>query len=120
GGLSRATATARIAPAGLTATQAGAALPGGFAGFCAGLRLRRAESQPREQQYQRHHETTDAVDDERGQALDVIDQPAEVLAEEAGDERQRQEDCRQDRELLDGGVLPDADPGLLGREDAHV
>ena len=45
---------------------------------------------------------------------------AEVLAEEAGDEGQRQEDRGQDRELLDGGVLPDADLGLLDRDHRHV
>src|SRR5215471_7710539 len=99
---------------------AAGALPGGCTGFRAGLRLRHAESQPREQQDQRHHETADAVRDERGKALDVVDQPAEVLAEEAGDKGQWQEDRREHRQLLDGGVLPDADPGLLDREDRHV
>src|SRR6516165_838861 len=102
------------------ASAGGAALPGGCVGFRAGLLLRHTVSQPREQQRQRHRETTDAVDEERGKALDVVDQPAEVLAEEAGDEGQRQEDRRQNRELLDGGVLLDADPGLLDGEHRHV
>ncbi len=39
----------------------------------------------------------------------MTDQPLEVLAEETGDERQRQENRGEDRELLDGGVLPDTD-----------
>ena len=72
-----------------------------------------AESEPPEQQHQRHHQAADAVDDEGGRAGHVPDQPAEVLAEEAGDEGERQEDRGQDRELFHGGVLPDADLGLL-------
>ena len=50
----------------------------------------------------------------------MVNQPAEVLAEETGDEGQRQEDRREHRELLDGGVLPDAGPGLLDRQHRHV
>jgi len=50
----------------------------------------------------------------------VVGHPLEVLAEEAGDERQRQEDRRQDRELLHGSVLLDVDPGLLDRDHRHV
>src|SRR5215831_15171470 len=98
----------------------GAALPGGFAGRGAVVRLGYAESQPPVQQRKRHDETTDAIDDERGQAVDVVNQPAEVLAEETRDEGQRQEDRREHRELLDGGVLPDADPRLLDRQHRHV
>src|SRR6516165_8002043 len=48
------------------------------------------------------------------------DQPAEILPEEAGDEGEGQENRGQDGELLDGGVLLDADRGLLDREHGHV
>src|SRR5262249_5028720 len=70
------------------------AITAGFAGGAAAC-LGRPESQPPEQQRQRHDQATEAVPDERGIAADVPDQPGEVLAEEAGDERQRQEDRRQ-------------------------
>jgi hypothetical protein len=50
----------------------------------------------------------------------VLDQPSEVLAEEAGDECEGQEDGGQDGELLDSGVLLDADLGLLDRDHCHV
>ena len=46
--------------------------------------------------------------------------PAEDLAEEAGDERQRQEDRRQDRELLDGAVLVETGIGLPGRVEGWI
>src|ERR1700754_1068652 len=79
-----------------------------------------AEPEPCEQQGQRHDQTADAVDDERGVAADMPDQPAEVLAEEGGDEGQWQEDRREDRELLDGGVLLDADLRLLDGDHRYV
>src|SRR5215469_1900923 len=107
----RPTSPARWAESVSRRRQVGAALPGRLAGRGAVVRLRHAEMQPPVQQRERHDETTDAVDDERGQAVDVVNQPAEVLAEETGDEGQRQEDRREHGELLDGGVLPDADPG---------
>jgi hypothetical protein len=40
------------------------------------------------------------------QTADVIDHPAEVLAEEAGDERERQEDSSDHRQLLHDAVEP--------------
>src|SRR3954469_4484550 len=40
------------------------------------------EPKEREQDHSRHHEPADAPDGERAPALDVVDQPGEVLAEE--------------------------------------
>src|SRR5215216_541397 len=58
----------------------------------------------------------DAEPDERGPATDVSHEPAEVLAEEAGDERKRQEDGRDHRQLLHHNVESVGD----GREeDVH-
>ena len=51
-----------------------------------GICVERAESEPPEQQHQRRYQAAYAVDDEGGRAGYVPDQPAEVLAEEAGDE----------------------------------
>ena len=51
-----------------------------------------AEFEPQEQPCQWHDEAAEAVHEERGIAGDVPDQPGEVLAEEAGDESQWQED----------------------------
>ena len=48
------------------------------------------------------------------------DQPAEVLAEEPRHEGEREEHRGQDRQLLDGGVLPHADLRLLHRDHRHV
>ncbi len=50
----------------------------------------------------------------------MVDQPAEVLAEEAGHEGKRQEDRGQNRQLFDGGVLVDADFGLLDGDNGYV
>src|SRR5271169_2070886 len=84
------------------------------------LRPAFAVPQPPEQQHHRQRQTTKTVDEERGEAIDVSDQPLEVLAEETGDERQRQENRGQDRELLDGAVLPDTDLRLLDRDHRQV
>jgi hypothetical protein len=46
-----------------------------------GICVECAEPQPHEQQGQRHGKAAEAVDDERGIAGDVPDQPGEVLAE---------------------------------------
>ena len=62
-----------------------------------GVGVRPAESQPQEQEHQRDGQTADAIEEERRQGVDASDEPAEILAEEAGDERQRQEDRGQDR-----------------------
>src|SRR5215468_1485738 len=80
----------------------------------------RAEPEPEEQQDYRHHKPADAIDDECDPAVDMPDQPSEILAEEAGDECERQEDRGQDRELLDAEVLLDADLRLLDRDHRHV
>src|SRR5262249_8326903 len=85
-----------------------------------GVRLSPVTPQPQEQQDQRNQHAADAVDEERGIAADVPDQPGEVLPEEPGDERQRQENGGQDSELFDGGVLPEADLGLLDRDHRHI
>src|SRR5205823_4339106 len=42
----------------------------------------------------------DAEDEEHGPAVDVGNHPVEVLAEKTGDERQRQKDGGDDRQLL--------------------
>src|SRR5215469_16888448 len=107
-----------MAPAPRTSVRELRLDPGGI--WPASTTWARAEPEPQEQQHQWHHEAADPVDDERGAAVDVPDQPAEVLPEEAGDEGERQEDRGQDSELLDGGVLLDADVGLLDRDHGHV
>ena len=56
-----------------------------------GTRVQPADSQPQEQQHQRHCETADAVEEERAGAADAANEPLKVLAEETGDECQRQE-----------------------------
>src|SRR5918994_1862747 len=48
----------------------------------------------------------DAEAEEGGRAADVVDHPAEVLAEEAGDEGERQEDPREHGQLLGDDVQP--------------
>ena len=57
-----------------------------------GVRISPAAPEPPPQHGQRHHQSTDPVDDEHGQAHDVAGEPAKILAEEACDERQRQEE----------------------------
>src|SRR4051794_1352533 len=54
-----------------------------------------------EHEQQGHERAADAVDQERRQRVDVVDHPAEVLAEEADDEGQRQEDRRQHGQARD-------------------
>src|SRR3954469_1187679 len=51
--------------------------------------------EPRRDHGDRAQSPPDAPDEERGERVDVIDEPAEVLAEEAGDDRERDEDRRQ-------------------------
>lgn len=46
--------------------------------------------EPQEQQCQRCGQAADAVDEERGESVDVPDQPCKVPAEEPGDEGKRQ------------------------------
>src|SRR5260370_42515000 len=45
-----------------------------------GTRMKPAESQPQEEQHQRHGQTAKAVDDECGKAVDVPAQPGELRA----------------------------------------
>ena len=52
--------------------------------------------------------------DEHLPAVHVVDHPAEVLPEEAGDEREREEDRRDDRQLLRGHVEPVRGGGEVG------
>ena len=59
---------------------------------------------------------SDAESEEDGGAFDMSDHPAEVLAEEAGDEGEWQEDGRHDGELLHDGVEPVGDGGEV---DVH-
>src|SRR3954447_22612024 len=51
--------------------------------------------QPGRDDGDRAHGPADAPDQERGERVDVVHEPAEVLAEEAGDDRQRHEDRRE-------------------------
>src|SRR5262249_27427675 len=77
-------------------------------------------AEPDPEQDERDRQAADAVADERSDAIDVSDEPAEVLSAEAGDKCQGQDPRGQDRELLDRGVLLDADLGLIGGDDGHV
>ena len=56
-------------------------------------------AKPDREQDPRDDDPADAEDQERGQGLRVVDQPAGVLAAEARDDGQRQEDRGRDREL---------------------
>ena len=62
----------------------------------------------------------EAVGGERRERGDVTDHPAEVHAEEADDERERQEDRRDERQLLGRLVLVHADLVLADAQDGQV
>jgi hypothetical protein len=65
-------------------------------------------------------EAAEAVGGERRERVDVPDHPAEVHPEEADDEREREEDRRDQRQLLGRLVLIDADLVLTDAQDGEV
>src|SRR3954454_3661638 len=72
-------------------------------------------AQPRPDRDAGDDDAADAPDQERRERVDVPDEPAEVLAEKAGDQRERDEDRRQDGEA--GGDLVEA---VRGRLQVHI
>src|SRR3954468_15859552 len=72
-------------------------------------------AQPRPDRDAGDDDAADAPDQKRRERVDVPDEPAEVLAEEARDQRERDEDRRQDGEA--GGDLVEA---VRGRLQVHV
>jgi hypothetical protein len=59
-----------------------------------------ASSEPQVQQARGDDDATKAEQDERGERVDVLDEPSEVLAEEAGHDDEGQEHRRDERQVL--------------------
>src|SRR5262245_29096229 len=68
----------------------------------------------------RHEQAADAEQPEHRLGVDLAHEPAEVLAEEAGHEGEREEDGRDDRQLLDDLVLLRRDPVLADARHREV